>query len=771
MSTILTPEQWRLVSPYLDQALDMSERERDAWLESLRATDATIADLVQNLLDEQRALNGERFLEQGPVPVAGLNTLSNRSIGAYQLIKVIGQGGMGSVWLAQRSDGRFERHAAVKFLNTALAAGSGAERFKREGSILGRLCHPNIADLLDAGVTADGQPYLVLEYIEGLPLSEYCDQHQLDIDSRIRLFLDVLKAVAHAHANLVVHRDIKPSNVLVTIDGHVKLLDFGIAKMLADESHPGEPTLLTAEGGGALTPQFAAPEQITGGSITTATDVYGLGVLLYLLLTGRHPAGPLSRSTAELVRSIVETEPSRPSSAIALSAADSNAENRSSTADKLRRKLRGDLDTIIGKALKKEPGERYASVQALADDLQRYLSSEPISARPDTFHYRAGKFVRRNRTAVSLTALAVLAILFGTAATLLQARSARRQRDAALRERDHANRIADFMTNMFKISDPSETVGRGVTAREILDKASTEIEQGLADDPMLQAQMMQTMGTAYLNLGFYERSHFLLERAISISKSAGGPENQVTLSCMNDFAGLLTQEGKYADAEKLQRETLEVQRRVLGPEHLDTLITMGDLSGTIALRGDRLHEAEKLGREVLEKERRVLGPENRHTLIAMDSLAAILGTEGKLSESEQLGAETIELERRVFGPDHLLVLNTMGNQADTLYLMGKYPEAQRILQQTLDIQLRVLGPDHPETARSIYNLACVAARQGKRDEVFSLLDRSIDHLSPRTVPKIEGDPAFKPLEGFPRFSALVERAKRRHPVQGAMCPL
>src|ERR1700728_2141454 len=305
MST-LSPEQWQAVSPYLDQALAMTEDERGPWLSSLGERDPALATQLAALLSEHRLLAQEGFLENRRWALPNSTGLAGQALGPYTLISQIGHGGMGSVWLARRSDGRFERKAAVKFVNIALAGRATEERFKREGSILGRLTHPHIAELLDAGISSDGQPYLILEYVDGEAIDQYCDEHKLDVEARIRLFLDVLAAVAHAHANLIVHRDIKPSNVLVTASGEVKLLDFGIAKLLADEGSSATATQLTLEGGGALTPQFAAPEQVTGGAVTTATDVYALAVLLYLLLTGQHPAGPGSHSPARLLKAITE---------------------------------------------------------------------------------------------------------------------------------------------------------------------------------------------------------------------------------------------------------------------------------------------------------------------------------------------------------------------------------------------------------------------------------------------------------------------------------
>jgi len=444
MST-LSPDQWQALSPYLDEALAMTDDARAAWLSSLGQQDPALAAQLGALLDEHRVLAQEGFLENGRFALPNATGLAGQTLGPYTLISQIGQGGMGSVWLARRSDGRFERQAAVKFVSIALAGPATEERFKREGSILGRLTHPHIADLLDAGISSAGQPYLILEYVDGPTIDQYCDQHKLDVEARLRLFLDVLAAVAHAHANLIVHRDIKPSNVLVTTGGEVKLLDFGIAKLLEGEGQTGAATLLTHEGGSALTPQYAAPEQLTSKPVTTATDVYALGVLLYLLLSGQHPAGAGLNSPAELLKAVLELEPPRASDAITADDGKLIAESRNTTPDKLRRGLRGDLDTIVGKALKKNPRERYGSVTTFADDLRRYLTREPISARPDTFAYRAAKFVRRNRTMVALTATAVVLVIGSLSTGLYVANRQRKIAEQRFAEvRQLANKFIDL---------------------------------------------------------------------------------------------------------------------------------------------------------------------------------------------------------------------------------------------------------------------------------------------------------------------------------------
>src|SRR5262249_11870128 len=336
-----------------------------------------------------------------------------------------------------------------KLLNVAFVGGTGEERFKREGSILARLAHPNIAHLIDAGVSHNGQPYLVLEYVEGKNIDTYCKEHALGIESRIRLFLDVLAVVAHAHANLIVHRDIKPSNVLVTGGGQVKLLDFGIAKLLEDEAAASTAAVLTRQGEQALTLAFAAPEQVSGSADTTATDVYALGILLYLLLAGKHPAESTLHSPADLMKAIVDTQPPRPSDALG-------------PANRLRRSLRGDLDTIVAKALKKNPQERDLSVTAVADDLRRYLKHEPISARPDRIAYRARKFVRRNQTAVVLASAALIATVAGLISTIVQARTVRIERDFALRHWSRAESINDL--NVFVLADAAHW-GNALTAK------------------------------------------------------------------------------------------------------------------------------------------------------------------------------------------------------------------------------------------------------------------------------------------------------------------
>jgi serine/threonine-protein kinase len=487
----INPDRWPLLSPLLDQALDIAgTAERGAWMAALRARDESLVADLEVLLQEHDALRGDGFLEVA-LARADDDSRAGERVGAYTLLSTIGRGGMGNVWLAERNDGRFERRVAIKFLNRALIG--GADWFRREGRILARLAHRHIAQLLDAGVSGAGEPYLVLEHVDGEAIDRYCDAHALDVPARLRLFLDVLDAVAHAHATLIVHRDIKPSNVLVTREGGVKLLDFGIAKLLEDESQGGA-TSLTVDGGAAMTPAYAAPEQVTGESVSTATDVYALGVLLYVLLTGRHPAGERLHSPADLVRAIVDTEPPRPSDAIvhhgSAATAAAAAARRGSSPDKLRRVLRGDLDTIVATALKKEPAARFPSVTAFADDVRRYLRHEPIAARPDSLAYRSMKFMRRNRLGV-----AALLLIVGSLSAGLYA--ANRERVIAERRFTQVRLLAN---KVLALDGQIRGIAGATKARYEIVAIAKEYLEALRPDAAADPELALEIGSAYFLL-------------------------------------------------------------------------------------------------------------------------------------------------------------------------------------------------------------------------------------------------------------------------------
>jgi serine/threonine-protein kinase len=550
-----SPERWRALIPHLDHILDLSPDERQPRLSSLREKDPALADDLLALVRRHDAID-EGFLAEGPDTPAPLSSLAGQAVGAYVLRSQLGQGGMGSVWLAERSDGRYQGTAAVKVLNAALAGGAGQVRFRREANILARLRHPHIAQLIDAGVSPLGQPYLVLERVDGERIDRYCDGRGLPVEARVHLFLDVLAAVAHAHANLIVHRDIKPSNVLVAADGQVKLLDFGVAKLL-ERDETGEPTVLTREGESALTPGYAAPEQLTGGDVTTATDVYALGVLLYLLLTGHHPSRPQSSSAAELIRAIVDTEPARLSDAVG--SADRSeppplerAARRGSTPRKLRGTLRGDLDNIVGKALKKRPSERYASAEAMADDLRRYLDHQPVRARPDSLAYRARKFAARNRVVRGAGTVAVAALAASATVAVWQARTAARDRDRALVELNRAEATNDLTNFLLSEATPSE--GRPITNAEVLARGEALVSRRFENEPELQVHMLLALSERYHQNDHYDRWLATVARAYTVSRAIADPGLRSRAACVQ--AAALDDQGQVREADEMLAASL-----------------------------------------------------------------------------------------------------------------------------------------------------------------------------------------------------------------------
>jgi serine/threonine-protein kinase len=567
----LDPDLWRKLSPYLDEALEIDPAQRPAWLASVGATHPDVAADLRMLLADQQAIEDTGFLEGvvevGLRPASASPSLSGQILGAYRLLSLIGQGGMGTVWLAERCDGRFEGRAAVKLLNVAVMGRVSEERFRREGHILARLTHANIARLIDAGVSPTGQPYLVLEHVDGQTIDRYCDEHALSVDARLRVFLDVLEAVTHAHANLVVHRDIKPGNVLVSVAGQVKLLDFGIAKLLEDEDLQADGSLVVTapltRDGWAATPQYAAPEQVAGGLVTTATDVYALGVLLYVLLTGTHPAGADARSPATLLHAIVEVTPRRPSDVVtepeSTDALVSHAVRCGTTPARLRRMLRGDLDTIIAKALKKNAAERYASVTALADDIRRFLRLEPITARPDTLSYRALTFAKRNARGVAAAA-AVVALL--TALIAYHTVRLETERDRAQREATKARKASDVLTSLLTSADPYpiRVTRSDATIRGVLDSGAAQVQKELVDQPELQAGMLTVLGRIYRRLGAYDKAQPLLEQALASGTAAFGPEHVDTAQTLHDLGGTTSGTGA-GDASPAPRQRTRGRRR------------------------------------------------------------------------------------------------------------------------------------------------------------------------------------------------------------------
>ncbi len=640
------------------------------------------------------------------------------SIDAYRLLEKLGEGGMGQVWLAEQTS-PVKRQVALKLIRNGIYEGSVVRRFKSEQQSLAIMDHPSIAKVLGAGSTPSGQPYFVMEYVPGLPLTRYCDEKKLRIRERLELFMRVCDGVQHAHQKAIIHRDLKPSNILVVeVDGKPapRIIDFGIAKAIS-QTDSGD-TAVTLGGAPMGTPGYMSPEQANPrqGDVDTRTDVYSLGVILYELLAGAHPLDrrPPHKQASEVLRQLNDDEPPSPSARLRQDEETCTAValKRGTEPKHLVNVLRGDLDWITMKAMEADRGRRYGTPSELATDIGRYLRSEPVLARPASPGYRLKKYVRRHR--VGVAGVGVLAVLL-VAFAVMQAVQLRR----ITRERDRADRISQFMTHMFQISDPSEARGNSVTAREILDQASKDIDSGLQQDPETQAQMMDVMGTVYDNLGLYRRAEALAQRSLDIYRRTLGEKNYQTMRAANNLGNILYDEGRYPESEKLYRETLEIRRELLGPEHLETLMSMNNLANSLFEEG-HYAESEKLYRDALDIARRVLGSEHRQTVIQMGNLVNVLAAQGRNAEAETLCREVLEVRRRTLGPEHQDTLRSMNDLSETMMLEGKYADAEKLNRQTLDIRSRVLGPQHPETLLSTYNLAGSIHDEGRLAEAEKL---------------------------------------------------
>jgi tetratricopeptide (TPR) repeat protein len=667
----LTPDEWHALSPYLDEALAMADTERSIWLSSLRSENPNLVDQLELLLSEHRALSEKGFLERGPLGFRGSSGLQGQIVGVYTLISQIGQGGMGSVWLAERNDGRFERRVAVKFLNIALMGMGGEERFKREGRILALLVHPHIAELIDAGVSQVGQPYLILEYVGN--------------------------------------------------DGSAKLLDFGIAKLLESDRPAAEVTWLTAEGGRAMTPEYAAPEQLKGEAVTTATDVYALGVLLYVLLTGQHPAGSGPHTPADLVKAVVDTQPPLPSEIVVQSRtpADSlarNAANRGSTPDKLHRLLRGDLDTIVAKALKKDPSERYASVTALAEELRRYLRNEPISARPDTLGYRAAKFVRRNRTAVALAALAVTAIAAGLVGTLIQARTARRERDFALQQLVRAHATIEF--NEFLLSDAAPS-GKPFTVNELLGRAETILARQHSADDTSRVQLMVVIGDQYSTQDEDAKAHRILEEAHTLSRQVHASYARAEASC--SLAGALARDGELPRAEALIQEGLH--ELPAGNQYdVDRIFCLRRGSEVAQERGD-----SQQGIARMQKVQEILKRSPYDSDVLELHASTELAEAYRVAGQNQLASSTFEKAAALLAPlgrtDTQSAVVIFNDWALALDKLGQPLEAEKLFRRAIDIS-RAGQTEDTVSPILLNNYAKTLDQLGRLDEAADYAERA-----------------------------------------------
>ncbi len=629
---------------------------------------------------------------------------------------------MGEVWLAEQKQ-PVRRRVAIKLIKAGMDTREVVARFESERQALALMNHPAIAKVFEAGSTPEGRPYFVMEYVAGLPITDYCDKRRLSPRQRMELFILVCEGVQHAHQKAIIHRDLKPSNILVSeLDGKPmpRIIDFGVAKATSQRLSAG--TMFTRVGSIIGTLGYMSPEQANseGEDIDTRTDVYSLGVVLYELLVGALPFDFAKLAYDEILRRLREEDAPRPSTKLRTLGGESaiTAQNRGTDFPTLTRQLRGDADAIALKALEKDRARRYATPSDLAADIGRYLRNEPVTARPASVWYRTRKYIRRHRVAVGVTATAALLLVAFAVTQTIELRRVRV-------ERDRADRVTEFMTGMFKVSDPGQARGNDVRAREILDKASQDIDTGLAKEPELQAQMMDVMGNVYKSLGLYSKSESLLRRAIAIRTQALGPDHPDTLKSMYDLADVLMEDSKYSEAEKLTRETMDVRRRRLGAQNHDTLASMSKLALIMQNQG-RYTEAEKLNRNVLDTTKRVFGSQDQLYIDTLQHSAIVSAYQGKYSNAENAFREILEIDRRKLGPGNPRVLDDTGNLASTLLYEQHYDEAEKLYRDILPQLQHVRGLDHPRTLLVAGNLALTLRDEKRYPEAEQLFRETLE---------------------------------------------
>ena len=636
-----------------------------------------------------------------------------REFGQYQLFQPLGEGGMGEVWLARQRE-PVQRQVAIKILKAGMDSARVIARFDAERQTLALMDHPTIAKIFDAGTSPEGRPYFVMDYVRGEPITSYCDRQRLPVGDRLELFIQLCEGVQHAHQKGIIHRDLKPSNVLVTtIDDRpaVRIIDFGIAKAVAQPLSGS--TLFTELGGLVGTPEYMSPEQadLSSLDVDTRSDVYSLGLMLYELLAGVPPFDWKALRQAgfdEIRRTIRERSVPRPSTQITRRTGntDAIAADRHTQPAKLAGLLRGDLDWITIKALEKDRARRYATANAMAMDIRRHLANEPVLAGPPSALYRAGKFMRRHRVAVAAVAsLAFLLIVFA-AVMAVQARRIARERDRANQEAATARQVSDFLAGLFKVSDPSEARGNTLTAREILARGSQQLDEGLRDQPQVQARLQATIGSVYNGLGLYADAQRMLEQALAKQRRLTGEDSPESLATANELANAYWYLGRLSDAEPIYVDIVQRRTRLFGPDDPNTLRANFDLASLYVLQA-RWDDFDRVALDTLARQRRVLGDDHSDTLGSLNNLQSVYYRRGRFADAEPVAIEVYEKRRRALGDDHPDTLKALHNVATIADALGRFADAEPLYLRALEGKRRVLGAEHPDTCATLARLSAM----------------------------------------------------------------
>jgi eukaryotic-like serine/threonine-protein kinase len=704
--------RWQRIEELFYAALDISPEGRPDFLRQACGSNPELLQEVQSLIDSSGKTVGG-FVRQAVLQVAREQTtaldLSGKRVGAYQLVRVIGEGGMGTVYLATRADETYHQQVAIKLMHPGFGPSHGMLlRFSAERQILANLNHPNIARLLDGGMTGDGVPYLVMEYVEGVPIDAYCRQNQLSIADRLRLFRMVCSAVEYAHKNLVIHRDIKPANILVTAEGVPKLLDFGIAKLLDSRL---EDLNVTKNSEHFLTPEHASPEQIRGEPVTTTTDVYALGVLLYELLSDRRPFQIAAKSPLEIAQIICEQTPEPPSRAVASSGGWKNAPETS-------RKLKGDLDHIVLKAMHKEPSRRYSSAASLSRDVEAYLTGYSVQARTDSWFYRTGKFTRRHKVAVPMAALAVLALVGFSIGMGVLERRAEHQRAIAERQRLASQKEADFLASIFVAATPRGGLGRKISARDLLDESAQQIDSALSATPEAQASALYNLGMAYRHLGLMDEAGPLLLRSYELRQQLFGQQNIDVAKSAAALAENYRLSGQYSKAEPLFRHALQVAQNAPGANST-VIADILHKFGFCLFMDSQDAEAESLFKQSLAL---LPDPEGSDAAFIRSGLALVLDREGDYVDAWQLGSRALATLERLNSPD---VASAQNNRNEFLRDMGNIRQAEIDQRQTVELWRRVAG-GHVDIAWALGNLGTIFLLEGQTSKAEPLMREALN---------------------------------------------
>lgn len=749
----MTTQRWQVVKDTVAEVSELSPEQRCAYLNRVCAHDVELRTEVESLLaaaDSPCGLGDKPAIE---ILAPDLADRAERGFvgtrfGAYRIEREIGAGGMGSVFLGRRADQEYQQEVAIKVIRGSLFDGAVYRRFLQERQTLANLNHPNIARLLDGGRTAEGIPYLVMEYVAGESIDLYCNSRQLGLPARLRLFQKVCAAVHFAHQNLVVHRDLKPSNILVTPDGVPKLLDFGISKVLfTGDTQPAAKE--TQANQRCLTPEYASPEQIRGESVSTATDVYSLGVLLYELLTGRTPFQYKSGSLLELQNTVCQVDPERPSLAVRRTTRQFTIAGGDKRATPMTdaphdqgfelpwRSLVGDLDAIVLKAMRKEPGERYASVEQLSSDIGRHLGGLPVLARAGTWRYRSSKFLKRNWVSIAATALVLTSLVGTTVFSMRSAEQARRDRDDAQLARRTAQveaesarvearkseRVRVFLQSMLRAANPNQQ-GPGVTVGALLDDAAANVSHDVGDDPEIESAVRHAIGDAYVGMGRYADAEPQLRKSLELQRSIHGGDHADVASSLNVLGTLYHAKGEFVAAQDYLEQSLAMRRRLSSDESPEVAQNLNNLAVVLGLQG-RDAAAETMHRQALAIRRRLFGSQHADTAESLNNLGALLNRRRDYAAAEPLSREVLAIRQATFGKEHPLVTQAIHNLGVIIGRQGRLDEALPLVRESIDLYRAQLGPDHPDLSGALFNLGDLLLNSKDPEAAEPLLRESL----------------------------------------------